>query len=597
MSRKFKPTSALRSKDILTAAVAWLEFGFSIVPLHGIKKSRCTCGDRSCENAGKHPISKLVPNGHKGASTDPDVIKAWLDQYPDANIGGVIPKGIVIVDVDGPTGRSSLNKLGNLPKAFTNRTGRGKHLFFRGNAETRLGLFPGIDLKAGGYVVLPPSRHASGKFYRAGVSRRTLPPLPAVFREGRKIKEKLNSEPDAMIIPKGTRDDTLFKFARQFRNMIDDDETVLSLLSTINRRHCSPPLSNQQVEKCALSAGNYPTLNEEYFGNLSDVEAKSVDWLWYPYIPCHAITLLAGDPGQGKSFLTMDFAACVSNQEFWPFSRKRPPGNKVLIMSSEDDAERAMLPRLQTLGADVKNIRYMKKFHKLDKFCMNLLTKEITDFRPALFIIDTISSYMGGDTDMYKQTEVQDFLVQITEIAQQTGTAVVAVAHLNKKKGDSAIHRVNGSIGFVAGVRSTLILGNNPSLNQQRALAHVKSNWGSLGPTLAFELKTGKRKDIPSISWIEKLALNADDICEPPSAPANRPARQGPDAEQYIQSYLEEHGETRWQEIEDAGVAEGHTKKTLVTARTSLREKKVIVKRREGSTVYWGLIVDGGSAE
>jgi len=356
----------------------------------------------------------------------------------------------------------------------------------------------------------------------------------------------------------------------------------------------------RKLSKVKRSKNSKDHLAEEhakYFGVMSDVEAKDVDWLWYPYIPYHGLTLIAGEPSQGKSFLTMELAAVISNQKYWPFSEERPHGNRILILSAEDDDERAIAPRLDRIGASRESIRYMKLYRKLDQKCLELLRYEIDHFRPEAVIVDTISAYMGADTDMNKQVEVQDFLIQLTAIARKHGLAIVIIAHLNKKVGESATHRINGSIGFVAGVRSVIIIGEDPDDGTRKAFSHAKSNWGPKGQTLIFTLEGGDRKTLPELKWVGTSDLSADVVCKNTKNPASRPKNERNAACQFILDFLEDAGATNWEEIKRAGARKGHTLSTLVRARKELANERKIEQRQKGKSVIWGLVTSEGAQE
>jgi hypothetical protein len=166
---------------LLKAALAYAGHGLRVFPLYGVVDSRCACGDQGCANAGKHPLTR---HGLKDATTDEEAIRAWWERWSEANIGAVPGPEFVVVDVD-PRGGGfdSLAQLqkqnGDLPATLVAETGeyevngklvRGLHLWFRvpkGREVTAARLAAGIDLKgARGYVVMPPSRHASGVEYR-----------------------------------------------------------------------------------------------------------------------------------------------------------------------------------------------------------------------------------------------------------------------------------------------------------------------------------------------------------------------------------------------------------------------------------------------
>ena len=173
--------SMSRGTTMLDHALAYALAGWAVFPCHNIASGRCTCGSPKCKSPGKHPRTR---NGFKGATSDESLIRDWWGQWPDANIGGATgtPSGRVVLDVDPRSGGDeSLAKLerehDRLPETVLSLTGgAGQHLLFRPNSyrlksvNGKLG--PGLDFKAdGGYVVLPPSGHASGATYEWDTQR------------------------------------------------------------------------------------------------------------------------------------------------------------------------------------------------------------------------------------------------------------------------------------------------------------------------------------------------------------------------------------------------------------------------------------------
>lgn len=168
MKNKKKPTK-------LSRALQYASHGWSVLPLHSIRNGCCTCSAAAkCNHPGKHP---RTPNGVKDATTELKTIKSWWTGWPDANIGIATgrPSNLFVLDVDGDRGEASLKALktehGRLLKTVTVRTGKGRHLYFRCEADTLVGnsigrLGKGIDVRGdGGYVVAPGSVHASGAEY------------------------------------------------------------------------------------------------------------------------------------------------------------------------------------------------------------------------------------------------------------------------------------------------------------------------------------------------------------------------------------------------------------------------------------------------
>jgi hypothetical protein len=153
------------------SALAYAQHGFHVFPLHSMRNGRCSCNRDCGKTAGKHP---RVAGGFKAATADPEQILAWWRKWSDANIGiatGAV-SGIIVLDVDGAEGHAALQKLiakhGPLPRTPVVKTARGWHLYY--------GLPPGkviscstgggLDVRGeGGYVVAPPSVHASEHIY------------------------------------------------------------------------------------------------------------------------------------------------------------------------------------------------------------------------------------------------------------------------------------------------------------------------------------------------------------------------------------------------------------------------------------------------
>ncbi|CEF49371.1 unnamed protein product [uncultured bacterium] len=185
------------------AAAMYARTGFPILPLYTVgSDGRCCCRDPDCKSPGKHPLTK---HGLKEASTDLAVVERWWIQWPSANIGLATggPSGLVVLDIDGEEGEASLRTLvaerGALPNTLSVRTGKGRHLYFRREADdpevpSRAGIRPGLDVRSeGGHVVAPPSVHATGRTYEWGENK-TLARPPKWLLEviGRKSGQQAN---------------------------------------------------------------------------------------------------------------------------------------------------------------------------------------------------------------------------------------------------------------------------------------------------------------------------------------------------------------------------------------------------------------------
>lgn len=266
------------------AALRLAGLGFEIFPLHTIKDGKCTCGRRDCSSPGKHPISSLTPNGVLQATKDVLTIQAWWNQRPDANIGVATGRrsNIWVLDLDEKPGQSGTESLYNImgeheeiPSTISVVTGSGgRHIYFAypkdadiGNRTNLFGKeYPGVDVRGdGGYVVAPPSIHASGRRYEYEVDRSfgdhiKIKRAPAWLIE--KIKaNKTNIDGDFRVatygakIAAGSRNDTLFRAGAALRNFFGVSERgMVNLLLALNEDLCETPLPRDEVITLAKSA-------------------------------------------------------------------------------------------------------------------------------------------------------------------------------------------------------------------------------------------------------------------------------------------------------------------------------------------------------
>jgi hypothetical protein len=253
------------------AALAYVAKGLSVFPLHGIAGSCCTCGTQDCRSPGKHPRTR---RGLKDATTDPATIQNWWTRWPDANIG--IPTGKVsgffAVDVDHYHGgddalRDLEHRYGELPVTVRQLTGSGgEHILFRHveglrSSAGRLG--PGLDVRAeGGYIVVEPSLHISGRQYAWEVDHHPSDLPIAVARSWllTRIRGGASDNCAAMANPstrlvqaisqpcsEGRRNDTIARLTGYLLRRNVHPYAVLELARLWNHGRCQPPLEDAEV--------------------------------------------------------------------------------------------------------------------------------------------------------------------------------------------------------------------------------------------------------------------------------------------------------------------------------------------------------------
>jgi putative DNA primase/helicase len=253
----------------LDAALQLAKRGFAVFPVCGIEGGRCTCGNDNCDKPGKHPFPKT--QGFKDASKAPADVKAMWDRHPHANIGIACgpASGVWVLDIDAhqadANGEASLSileaKHGRLPQTLTAKTGGGGwHFFFKyGGVEIRnkTGLAPGIDVRGeGGYVIAPPSVHASGRGYEWKAYLAAVEPAPEWL-----IKLVCPQQPSpraAKNIVEGQRNSRLTSIAGGLRAHGADERSIFEELLRVNQTTCDPPLSQKEVAGIARSVASYP---------------------------------------------------------------------------------------------------------------------------------------------------------------------------------------------------------------------------------------------------------------------------------------------------------------------------------------------------
>lgn len=259
----------------LIQALSYAKRGWPVHPLHGIVDGFCTCGKEDC-SPGKHPI---LPNGLKGASTDPAQIRDWWKRCPKANIGirTGAESGIVVLDIDprnegDKTLADLIKKHGDLPDTPIVNTGSGgQHYYFKHpGVEFKCGTDvygQGLDVKGdGGCVVAPPSRHKSGGTYQWANGK--IPSVDELAKMpdwmlNRKRRKSNRTQQQTGIIPEGQRNDTLASIAGKLRWNGLDETAILSALLDINANRCKPPLADDEVQRIAASVAKYPIVQSD----------------------------------------------------------------------------------------------------------------------------------------------------------------------------------------------------------------------------------------------------------------------------------------------------------------------------------------------
>lgn len=277
---------------------------------------------------------------------------------------------------------------------------------------------------------------------------------------------------------------------------------------------------------------------------------RELEPLWPDVLWIGKPTLIAGDPGLGKSLVTLDIAARVSKGDPWPCSTERHPPGDVVILSAEDDPADITNARLRAAGADLKRIHYLDSFREVDSSTgmrrrsvqfdqdVDYIREQICkrDWSPRLIIVDPLAAYMGK-SDSHNNAEVRVMLAQLAELASDLRAAVVSVSHLNKGEAGNSLYRISGSLAFVAAARAVFLIDRDPGNPDRRLFVACKSNYGPTARSFAYTVSVADN-DAPYVRWDDRSILNGMELL------ANKPtARQCAVAEDVDRAVAWLHGE------------------------------------------------------
>ena len=220
----------------------------------------------------------------------------------------------------------------------------------------------------------------------------------------------------------------------------------------------------------------------------SDVRPVDVKWLWYPYIPYGKLTILQGDPGDGKSSMMMNLIGRASSGRNMPDGTPIEKPIKVIYQCSEDGAADTIRPRLDENGAICGNVAFINENDKLLTMDDCRIRDAIIELGAKLLVIDPIQAYIGNDGDLNNASKARKILQTLSHWAAAFGCAVVLVGHLNKRDNGKELYRSLGSIDVVASARSVLQVHRSEDDPNIRVLHHVKSSLAPRGKDAYFQI-------------------------------------------------------------------------------------------------------------
>lgn len=254
----------------------------------------------------------------------------------------------------------------------------------------------------------------------------------------------------------------------------------------------------------------------------SSVKPEAVRWLWPGKIAIGKLTLIAGDPGLGKSMITASLAAHVTSGRPWPGGGTCPPQGDVLFISAEDDPADTIRPRLDAAGADPERVHIVTGVEcpndrgGTDRRLLSLrkdpeaIAAAVRSMQACrLIIVDPVSAYLDG-ADSHNNAEVRALLAVLSDLAREIGAAIVVVTHLNKGSGGSALYRSTGSLAFVAAARAAWLVARDKADKDRRLFLPLKNNLGPDSSGLAYRIQ--EKDGVPFVEWEnEPVVISADD--------------------------------------------------------------------------------------
>ena len=222
----------------------------------------------------------------------------------------------------------------------------------------------------------------------------------------------------------------------------------------------------------------------------TNVEVREINWLWYPFIPRGKVTILQGDPGEGKSTFMLTLAAYLTRGEALPFTDCGEPPDPITVLyqSTEDDYDDTIVPRFIKAGGIRDRLAFIDESEYPLTFDDDRILEGIKQTGAKLLVLDPLASYIG-DCSLNASNEVRQKFNALINAARETDCAIVVVNHMNKMPGLKAIYRTPGSIDVAGAVRSILLLARDPDEEDKRYLVQTKMNLASKGDALEFRIE------------------------------------------------------------------------------------------------------------
>ena len=324
---------------------------------------------------------------------------------------------------------------------------------------------------------------------------------------------------------------------------------------------------------------------------VGDLESRPVSWLWPGRLALGKLAMLDGDPGLGKSLVTLDLCARLSKGRPFPDGATGPGRAAALVLNGEDSAEDTIRPRLQALDADLKYVFVLRMEDAAGGEPLRLpdhtavLDDALNQTSARLLVIDPIVAFLNPRIQSGNDASVRRALAPLAHLAERHGAAVLLVRHLNKSPGRSPIYRGGGSIGFLAACRSGWLIARDPEQSAHCVLTQVKNNLAPPQPSLAYQVESGESEAL-SLSWLGPTDWTAAQLLA--GTPRNPPQHLSPRecAREFLEGFLRDGPRTS-RDIWNAALPLGLTERTLERVKQELAIRSVRVCPPGQRLSYW----------
>ena len=318
--------------------------------------------------------------------------------------------------------------------------------------------------------------------------------------------------------------------------------------------------------------------------NMEQVEIEKIDWLLYPFIPFGKVTIVQGDPGEGKTTMVLQIIAKLTKGEaVLPSGSDEPaleaktvdlePVN-VIYQTAEDGLGDTIKPRLLSAGADCSRVMVIDDNDQALTMMDARLEEAIIKTKARLVVLDPIQGFLGAAVDMHRANEIRPLMKRIAVLAEKYHCAIILIGHMNKNSNGKSSYRGLGSIDFQAAARSVLIVGRIKDEPEIRVVCHVKSSLAPEGKSIAFRL----HKDT-GFEWIGEYDISADDLL----SGENR-GQKIRSAKEFLKEVLAS-GSVAQTKVAEEAESRGIKKKTLWNAKKELEIDSVKI----GNQWFWML--------